>query len=56
MSPIPLQALIVLAIYAALIVYAIRVLGLFVRHVNAHERIARALEIVAQKLNDDGKR
>ena len=56
MSPLSLQALIVLAFYAALIVLVIRVVGLLVRLVTAHERVARALEIVAKKLNEDGEK
>jgi hypothetical protein len=36
----------------AVIIYVLRLLG---RFVNAHERIASALEIVARKLRDDGK-
>lgn len=36
----------------AVIIYVLRLLG---RLVSAHERVAIALEVVAQKLKDDGK-
>jgi H+/gluconate symporter-like permease len=36
----------------AIIIYALRLLGRFVR---AHERVAGALEVVARKLRDDSK-
>ena len=36
----------------ALIIYVLQLLGRFVR---AHERVASALEVVARKMQDDGK-
>jgi len=36
----------------AIIIYALRLLG---RFVNAHERVAGALETIARKLREDGK-
>jgi hypothetical protein len=47
-----LFALVYVACVIVVIIYVLRLLG---RFVNAHERVAGALETIARKMRDDGK-
>jgi len=47
-----LFALVYLACVVGVVIYVLRLLG---RFVNAHERVASSLDIIARKMRDDAK-